>query len=182
VKIAATTLAIMAALCLSAHGQTRQKPAQPSHFYLYGEYDYYTDSSKLKGGGVGLGWNFNRYLGVQAGAQFLNSNIQNIGNSGFDRSDNTTIFYGEAKLSLPVTESFSVYGTAGVANGETDVVFISPSTYPNGISGSIDATGYRIGVGAEYWITRHVGLRASWHQQNVGGVLSDIGAGLSFRF
>ena len=180
VKIATTTLAIMAALCLSAHGQARRP--QPSHFYVYGEYNYFTDSSKLRGGGVGLGWNFNRYIGLQAGAEFLNSNVQNIGNSGFDRNDNTTILYGEAKLSLPVTDRFSLYGTAGLANGEADIIFISPSSYPSGISASQNATGYRVGVGAEYWITRHVGLRASWHQQNVGGVLSDIGAGLSFRF
>ena len=51
----------------------RSREAPLSHFYLYGEYNYYTDSGKESGGGVGLGWNFNRYLGLQGGAQFLTS-------------------------------------------------------------------------------------------------------------
>jgi len=179
VKIATITLAITAALCLSAYGQARQK--QPSRFYVFGEYDYYTDSSDLRGGGAGLGWNINRYVGLQAGAQILNSAIKNVGNSGYDFAANSTIVYGEAKLSLPVTGSFSVYGTAGLANGDSEAVLTSLST-SSGFSASQNATGYRVGVGAEYWITRHIGLRASWHQQNVGGVMGDLGAGIAFRF
>ena len=169
----------MAALCLPAHGQARQKPVQ--HFYIFGEYDYYTDSSKLRGGGAGLGWNFNRYIGVQAGAQFLNSKITNISNSGYDYTANTTIFYGEAKLSLPLTSRFSLFGTAGLANGETEAILKAPNT-SSGINASQNATGYRLGVGAEYWITNYVGLRAGWHQQNAGGVMRDISGGLAFRF
>ncbi len=178
-KIVTTTLAIMAALCLSAHGQARQK--QPSRFYIYGGYDYYTDNSEFKGVGAGLGWNFNRYLGLQAGAQFLNSSIPNVGNSGYDFSANNTIFYGEAKLSWPVTSRFSLFGTAGLANGDNEATLTQIGT-SSGFNASQNATGYRVGVGAEYWITQYVGLRASWHQQNVGGVMRDINGGLAFRF
>lgn len=172
----------MAALCLSAHGQARQRAAEPGHFYVYGEYDHFTDSSELRGGGAGLGWNFNRYLGLQAGAQFLNSSIQNAVNSGLDLNANTTVFYGEAKFSLPLTTGFSIYGTAGMANGATDTIFTATSDPSYGASVSQSVTGYRMGVGAEYWITRHIGLRAGWHQQNVGGVMRDISGGISLRF
>jgi opacity protein-like surface antigen len=179
VKIAATALAITAVLCLSATAQPRQRPPQPGHFYVFGEYDHYTDSSKLRGGGAGLGWNFNRYVGLQAGAQFLNSSATNIDNSGVDGIANTTVVYGEAKLSLPLTDSFSLYGTGGLAYGDTTADYtFSPYTF----SESKNAIGYRVGVGAEYWITRHIGLRASWHQIDVDGVGSDIGAGIAFRF
>jgi hypothetical protein len=56
---------------------------------------------------------------------------------------------------------------------------ISPSA-PVTVSRS--ATGYRIGLGTEYWFTRHWGLRAGWHQQNAGGVGSEIAGGIAFRF
>lgn len=172
----------MAALCLSATAQPRQTQSQPGRFYVFGEYDYYTDSSDFRGGGAGLGWNFNPYVGLQGGAQFLNTSISNVGNTSFNGDANSTVVYGEAKLSLPLTDSFSLYGTAGLAYGDTELTLTSPSAYPYSVSASKDATGYRLGLGAEYWFSRRWGLRASWHQMDVDGVASDVSVGVAFRF
>jgi len=182
VRIATTTIVISTALCLSAYGQPSQRRSQPSPFYVFGEYDYYTDSGDLRGGGGGLGWNFSPYLGVQTGAQFLNGSKRDIAHSGMDSHTAATVVYGEAKLSWPLTDNFSLYGSAGLAHGEATAHFTPTNGYPYSYDVSKQATGYRVGVGTEYWFTRHLGLRAAWHQENVGGVGGDLGVGVAFRF
>jgi opacity protein-like surface antigen len=185
-KIIAAALAVVTMLGSPALAQTRMREAPFSHFYLYGEYDYYTDSSDFRGGGGGLGWNFNRYLGVQGGAQFLSSS-QSAGGAlpsiASNRVDlDATLLYGEAKLSWPLTDRLSVYASAGIAYADGSVGVTLMTAPPATVSVSRSATGYRIGLGTEYWFGRHWGLRASWHEQNAGGVGSDIGAGIAFRF
>jgi opacity protein-like surface antigen len=185
-KIIAAALAVVTMLGSPALAQMRSREASPGRFYLYGEYNYYTDSSDLRGGGGGLGWNFNRYLGLQGGAQFLTSS-QSAGGALPSIASNAvnldaTILYGEAKLSWPLTESLSVYASAGAAyiDGSASVTLLTSP--PATVSVSRSATGYRIGLGTEYWFSRHWGLRAGWHRQNAGGVADDIGAGIAFRF
>jgi opacity protein-like surface antigen len=186
-KIIAAALAVMTAFCLPAHAQMRSRDSSPGRFYFFGEYNYYTDSSKYRGGGGGLGWNFNRYLGLQGGAEFLTGHQQLASFTPPLVASNTvnldaTVLYGEIKLSWPWTDSFSVYASAGGAysDGSATIALLPPG--PATTSASKSATGYRIGVGAEYWFTRHWGLRAGWHQQNVGGVGSEIAGGIAFRF
>ncbi len=183
-KIIAAALAVVTVLGSPALAQMRAR--EPSPFYLYGEYNYYTDSSDLRGGGGGLGWNFNRYLGLQGGVQFLTSS-QSAGGALPSIASNTvdldaTVLYGEAKLSLPLTDSLSVYASAGGAYTDGSISVALLTSPPSKFSVSRSATGYRIGLGTEYWISRQWGLRASWHQQNSGGVSSEIGAGIAFRF
>lgn len=178
-KIIAVVFAVLLATFASAEAQSvRPRETSPSHFYLYGEYDYYTDSGGARGGGAGLGWNFNRYLSLQAGAQFLNSSYGGIAYSDVD----ATLIYGEAKLSWPLTDRLSAYASAGLAYTDATSSITSPY-YPSTVYlASRSATGYRIGLGSEYWVSRHWGLRASWHQHNAGGVGSDLGVGIAFRF
>ena len=185
-KIIAAALAVMTVLGSPALAQMRPREESPSHFYLYGEYDYYTDSGSARGGGGGLGWNFNRYLGLQSGAQFLSSS-QSAGGALPSIASNTvnldaTLLYAEAKLSWPLTDSLSIYASAGGAYSDASASVTLLTAPPATVSVSKSATGYRIGVGAEYWFSRHWGLRAGWHQENAGGVGSDIGAGIAFRF
>jgi len=170
-KIIAAALAIVTVFCLPAQAQMRSRDPSPGRFYLFGEYNYYTDSSDLRGGGGGLGWNFNRYLGLQAGGEILSA-------SGVD----STVFYGEAKLSWPLMDSLSIYAAAGGAYADASAKVILLTAPPTIATVSRSATGYRIGLGAEYWLSRHWGLRAGWHQQNVGGVGSELAASIAFRF
>lgn len=171
-KIIAAALAALLAACAVAEAQrARPREVPPSYFYLYGEYNYYTDSSDLRGGGGGLGWNINRHLGLQAGGQLLNA-------TGVD----VTNIYAEAKLSWPLTDNFSVYASAGGAYADASSNVTLLTFPPRTVSVSKSSTGYRIGLGVDYWLGENWGLRANWHQQNVGGVGSDIAAGIVFRF
>jgi len=179
-KIIAAALAVMTVLGLPAQAQIRTQEAPFSHFYLYGEYDYYTDSGDERGGGGGLGWNFNRYLGLQAGAQFINSSVANVANTGVNINGDATLLYGEAKLSWPLTDSLSVYASGGLAYADATASATVPLI--TSVTASKSGTGYRIGLGAEYWFSKHWGLRASWHQNNAVGVGSEVGAGIAFRF
>ena len=173
---------ILTALCLSAEAQPRHRQSQPSRFYVFGEYDYYTDSSDFTGAGVGLGWNFTRYFGLQAGVQFLTSTVQ-IPNSSVIADSDATVFYGEAKFPVPLTDNFSIYGTAGLAYADTTArlttVYGTPYI-PSSLSAS--STGYRLGIGAEYWFTDNWGLRAGWRRIEIDGTGSDIGVGIALRF
>ena len=185
-KIIAAAFAVLAISASPVQAQMRSREAPLSHFYVYGEYGYYTDSGKESGGGVGLGWNFNRYLGLQGGAQFLSSS-QSGGGALPSIASNTvdldaTFLYAEGKLSWPLTDSLSVYASAGGAYSDATASVSLLTTPPATVSVSKSATGYRIGLGADYWFNRHWGLRASWHHLNVGGVGSDIAGGIAFRF
>lgn len=171
-KIAAAVLAALLSSCVVAEAQ-RLAPRGLSAFYLFGEYDYYSDTSggSQSGGGAGLGWDYNRFLGVQAGGQFLSK-------SGVD----LTNIYGEVKLSWPLSDAFSVYASLGGAYAEASGKVTLLTAPPTTVSVTNTATGYRAGLGAEYWLSPHWGLRAGWHRQNAGGVADDIGAGIAFRF
>jgi len=186
VRIIAAILAVATLFGSPALAQVRAREAPFSHFYVYGEYDYYTDSGKARGGGGGLGWNFNRYLGLQGGAQFLSSS-QSAGGTLPSIASNTvdldaTLLYGEAKLSWPLTDGLSVYASVGGAYTDASASVTLMTSPPATVSVSKSATGYRIGLGTEYWFSRHWGLRAGWHQQNAGGVGSEVAGGIAFRF
>jgi opacity protein-like surface antigen len=168
-KIIAAGLAAITMLGSPALAQTRDTPS--SYVYVFAEYDHYTDSSSLNGGGGGLGWNLDRYLSVQAGGQYFRK-------SGFD----ITNFYGEVRLSLPLTERLSVFASAGGAYAEASTGITLPTAPPMNVTVSTSGSGYRAGVGAEYWFSRHWGLRAGWHEQDTDGKAGDLGVGIAFRF
>jgi opacity protein-like surface antigen len=170
-KVIIAVLAVLLVSGVAAEAQRRGDA--PGRFYLFGEYDYYSDtaSTSSSGGGAGLGWNFNRYLGLEGGGQFISK-------SGID----LTNFYAQAKFSWPVTNNFSLYASAGgaYARASGDITLLTfPPTTMHVVN---TATGYRAGLGADYWLSRHWGLRAGWHRQNAGGVADDIGVGIAFRF
>ena len=53
--IAAALAALLATYAVAEAQRARPRETPPSYFYLFGEYNYYTDSSDLRGGGGGLG-------------------------------------------------------------------------------------------------------------------------------
>lgn len=173
-KILVVGLVALVALCETAQAQSmRGREPSPSYFSIFGEYDYYADTSSnsQSGGGAGIGWTINRYFGLQGGGQFLSK-------SGID----LTNLYAEAKLSWPVTPNFSLYVSAGGAYADASATVTLLTAPPTTFTVSTSATGYRAGLGAEYWLGKHWGLRAGWHRQNAGGVADDIGVGVAFRF
>lgn len=180
-RIIALALAAIALFFGHAQGQPRQRQSPISYIYLYGEGDYFTDSGAARGGGGGLGLNVNRYFGLQAGAQLLTQHAPYV-QYGPDNSADATLLYGEAKLSWPWTDNWSVYASAGLAYVDATSTLTTPFYPRTTYTGSKEATGYRIGLGTEYWFGRHWGVRAGWRQINVIGVGSDLSAGVAFRF
>jgi opacity protein-like surface antigen len=164
--------ALLAALVMAPAAQAQMRPRQDPQSYLtlFGEYDHFRDAG-LDGGGGGLGWTLNRYLGLQAGGQYFRK-------SGVD----LTNLYGEVKLSWPLADRLSVYASIGGAYAEGSASVTLLTFPPRTVTVSTSASGYRAGLGAEYWLSNHWGLRAGWHRQNTGGVDDDISAGIAFRF
>lgn len=155
---------MLAGLCAAAEAQVRSRSAPSSFGYVYGEFDHYSGGGTLDGGGIGAGWRFNKYLGLQGGGQYARK-------SGVDFKNG----YVEALLSYPVTQRLGVYASIGGSYAD-----VSTSVGP--ISVSTSGSGYRAGVGVEYWLTQRWGLRAGFHRQNALGVLDDFGIGFAYRF
>lgn len=166
----ASALVLGASIWGAAEAQTRR--SAPSYGYVFAEYDHYTATGgSLNGGGIGGGWRFNRYFGAQLGGQYFRK-------SGVDITNG----YLEAMVHLPFASNFSVYGSVGgaYARAETSVTLLTAP--PTTIKLSTTSSGYRAGVGMEYWMGRNWGLRAGVHRQNAGGVADDISVGLALRF
>ncbi|OJT95069.1 MAG: hypothetical protein BGN82_01475 [Alphaproteobacteria bacterium 65-7] len=161
--ICATAL-LFAGLAGTAEAQPRARQQSPSYGYVFAEYDYYSGGGSLNGGGLGAGWRINRYLGLQGGGQYTRKSGVDITNA-----------YLEALMAFPLTQRLGVYASIGGAYAEA-----SASAGP--VTVSIGRSGYRAGVGLEYWLTQSWGLRAGFHRQNAGGVADDIGVGIAYRF
>lgn len=159
--VALLTLCIMTSAAIAAPAA----PAPQQFWYSYGEFDYYSGAGQsLDGGGVGVGWRIDRFLGLQGGFQYTEK-------SGVDVSNG----YAEAMAILPLTRRLDLYGSFGGS-------YATASTSFDGVSLSISRSGYRAGAGVEYWFTPRWGLRLGFHRQNAGGVADDVGAGVAFRF
>jgi hypothetical protein len=138
---------------------------QSSFSYAFAEYDHYSATGgTLDGGGGGGGWRINRYLGIEGGGQYSRKYGVDITN-----------LYAQALLILPLGKQFSVDASIGGAYG-------TASASARGFTVSKSSSGYRAGVGMEYWFAQHWALRAEVHRQNVVGVADDFGAGIAYRF
>lgn len=155
---------ILAGLSSAADAQPRGRQQSPSYGYVFGEFDHYSGGGSLNGGGLGAGWRINRYLGLQGGGQYASK-------SGVD----LTNVYLEALMAYPITQRLDVYASIGGAYAEA-------SAKAGPVTVSIGRSGYRAGVGLQYWLTQSWGLRAGFHRQNAGGVADDIGVGIAYRF
>ncbi len=166
----ASALVLGASICGAAEAQTRRVPT--NYGFVFAEYDHYSATGgSLNGGGIGAGWRFSRYLGAQIGGQYFRKSGVDIMNG-----------YLEGLVYLPLASNFQLYGSIGgaYARAETSVTLLTAP--PTTIKLSTSSSGYRAGVGAEYWMGRNWGLRAGFHRQNAGGVADDISVGLALRF
>lgn len=156
-----------------------------------GSQSYDLDESSLAGSIFG-GYNFNRYIAVEA----------TLG--GFDAIDKDKFSIGDMmyfavqpKLSLPVTSNFNIFAKAGLAyvNAETIVSNSVVGLAGNTTVSDTVITGM-LGLGAEYAINDRVSLRASWDYMrpefelaNVAGAsltaepdMSIFSVGMSYNF
>lgn len=76
---------------------------------------------------------------------------------------------------FPVGNQFSVYGLAGIAKVEAEV---------SGPGGTVsdDSTELTYGIGAQYDMTRNVGLRAQWQRYDTEDEVDVLSVGVLWKF
>lgn len=105
---------------------------------------------KIDGGG-GIGWHFSRYLGIQGGADYYRKASVDIAgaNAGL-------------MLTYPANDRFSIYGAL-------DGSYLHATSNRGTYADTRQSTGYRVGIGLEYWFHQPFGLRAGYYRQDAGG-------------
>jgi len=165
--IKTAALAALLGVCVagSAQAQVRSRALSPTYGFVYGEFSHLSDNGvNIDGGGGGLGWHFTRYLGIQGGGGYFRENAVDF-----------TTANAELMLTYPASDKLSLYGGLGgsYVHATTDILATSFTR---------QSTGYRAGIGVEYWFSRPWGLRFGYHRQNAGGVLDDMSVGIALRF
>ena len=166
-RIGKIALTLLLGLCATdaAQAQTRRAAPGPTYGYVFADFAHLSAPGlTFDGGGLGVGWHFTRYLGIQAGGHYFRKSPVEL-----------TSAYAEAMLTYPVTDTFSVYGALGGSymHGKANTGFTT-------VTGN--STGYRASIGIEHWFGRNFGLRAGYARQNAGWVADELGIGLAFRF
>ena len=105
------------------------------------------------------GYNVNQYFGVEGGfVDFGKPAAKFSGNAGTDKvSEELSSWFVAAKGTLPLTEQFNLFGKLGVTQNKAKV-----SSSAGGTSASDSRSGVLYGVGAEYNVTKQVGLRVEY--------------------
>jgi OOP family OmpA-OmpF porin len=150
------------------------------------------DNERDKGFKVFGGYQFSRYWAIESG-------YYDLGDFGFTSVTTPPgTLHGvigvrglnfDAVLSLPFTEKFSAFGRAGIAYSEVDGAFESTGLVtvvePNSEK---NAPNYKFGVGLQYDITRHFGLRVEAERYRIDDSVGNNGdvdlfsLGMLFRF
>ncbi len=173
-KVAMAGLAALAALagvCLagSANAQMRASLQPASYGYVFADYDHFdAKGGSLDGGGLGAGWRFFRFFGAQLGGQFARKNGVDFYNG-----------YVEGVGYLPLGPRLSLSASMGGAYAESSTSVTIGTTR---FTASAHGSGYRAGVGLEYWVAPRWGIHAAFHRQNAIGVADDYGIGVAYRF
>lgn len=139
---------------------------------------------------AGIGYEFNKYVAIEAGYVNLGeaSGTYSDGAGSITGSGEGTGFYFGPKLSLPITDAFSVFGKIGLFAWDLDAkasgtgAYAIPTTTAN-----YDGTDIYFGLGLAYNITETLGVKAEWTRYNLDADGSDtdvdfISAGLVFKF
>lgn len=111
------------------------------------------------------GYHFTQYLGVEAGYSTIGDATTNT-NLGFGASTSETMkassFQVSAVGTYPINDKFNVFAKIGAANTKLDYTYSAIGATPTSGSGSATKTNLLIGVGAQYNINQHFGIRASY--------------------
>ncbi|QUJ66165.1 outer membrane beta-barrel protein [Photobacterium sp. GJ3] len=118
----------------------------------------YDASESMLSGSLFAGYNFNPYLGVEftvGGMDAIDDAYLSVGDMMY--------FALQPKLSLPLTDAFSVYAKAGIARFSAEFIANNGAYgYSGYTTVSTSDTTLMAGLGAEYALTEHLRIRASW--------------------
>lgn len=158
-------------------------PVMADNFYVFGDIgqgkmevdgnDDYTFSKTATTYSLGVGYNINKFFGVELAYRDLGE-IKDRG-EGFDGVDdydyvdkyNTTALQASVIGKLPISNEFNLYGRLGLANIDVDYKaseFYADGNNPSPYSKTESKTKALIGVGASFDITPQFALRAEYNQ------------------
>lgn len=170
-----TSIALLSGLLLAGTGAAMAAPATDNHFqqdqgfYIGAQWLPAQESlgnGKPEGqfyalaGGLNAGYQFNRYVAVEAGVQGLYEHDSFNFGDGFKGSDTDEIIFPSVAVKgiLPVGSRVDFYGKAGAAVG---ILHISgKAEFGNFGNGTASDTGYQFapfaGVGMGVYMTHHL--------------------------
>lgn len=109
---------------------------------------------------LGGGYNFNKYVGVEAG--LTNTGDSTITTSGFFNSTETlksSATHLAAVGTIPLNDHFSLFGKLGMANTKVDYSY---SSFGSTASASGTKSNAMLGIGGQYNFNQHWGLRVQY--------------------
>lgn len=130
---------------------------------------------------IGLGYEFNKYVAFEAG--YVNPGEVTATAGALRATTEADGFYLGPKVSLPITDTFSVFGKIGLFAWDADM----SSNF--GPAASASGTDVYFGAGLAYDLTDALTVKAEWTRydsvgdKNTGSADIDfISAGLVFKF
>jgi opacity protein-like surface antigen len=120
-----------------------------------------------------IGYQMNRNLSVEVGYTNLGEVSETV--LGVTASAEATAWEVIGLYKFPVANQFSVYGLAGIAMAEVEA-------RAGGVTVSDDSTELTFGVGAQYDVSRNLGVRAQWQRYGADEDIDVISVGVVFKF
>lgn len=145
------------------------------------------------------GYNYNQYLGVEVGyadlgaPKYKYTGVNGVVGSGEIKAEETS-WFAAAKGTLPINDQFNVFGKLGFTRNHLkasgDITITAPVSVS--ISGSESKTKASVlyGVGAQYNVTKQIGIRLEYENFGKFGNEEDTGrtkvdlwsAGVTYTF
>ena len=137
-------------------------------------YNFFESRQNLKNGpiyGARVGYNFTRYFGIELAGEFMRTWVDNTVATDF----------GEGRFRSPMDrEELTFYHIDAVYHFMPDgrfnpfiVAGIGGANYSPRISTSEDMAVFNVGIGAKYWLTDHIALRADIQDHMVTEVFQE---------
>jgi hypothetical protein len=124
-----------------------------------------------------VGWDFMKFLGVEAGYRDLGNFSEGVANGNVDVDLN--VIDVSARAFLPIGRLFNLYAKAGYANISYD-----GQVNLGGLIQDFNEDDWELfyGIGTEFKLGKSFAIRAEWEMYDVSDDLSTLSAGLIFRF
>lgn len=166
-----TTLATFVAITSAGYAQAQDSGQETGIYGGLGVSAYVTNPVGLSGADLfaaeaKLGYNFNRYFGVEAqGSIGLNTDTIELGPTTIDRKQDYSLA-GFAVARLPVTETFKVFARGGIHNTQfgidTNGELINGVVQDITTRRSTTETGFAVGAGAQFNFDKKNAIRADY--------------------
>jgi OmpA-OmpF porin, OOP family len=110
------------------------------------------------------GYHFSPNVGVEAGYSTIGDSTTNIYGAGWSQSETlkASSLNIAAVGTYSINDKFDLFGKLGAVNTKLDYTFSGVALTPSSGSGSGTKTNLLIGIGAQYNINKHFGIRAQY--------------------